>query len=540
MRIEDFNEPGLQIEDQVDVCIVGSGPAGLTIACELAHTKLSVLVVESGGLREEDALTSINEIESVGEPRIMEQPRVRNRVLGGTSHTWSGRCAPIDPIDYEARPWVPHSGWPISSTEVAPYIERATRYLGVGSPSYDMRLWSRHGEPDVDPALLRVCNWQYSRDPQRPSDYTRFARLAHAYEAPNVRVLLHATLAQILTHEGGKQLHAIEVTNLEGRRAVIRTRMLAVAAGGIENARLLLASNTTEPSGLGNQNDLVGRFLMDHPGCSAGIFNHSDERRIFARFGRHLLPPASGGHILVHGLALGFDLQRHRQLLNASAWLGGELAHDDPISAARRLLSGPRLPRDLYAVVSQPKILFRSLRDAAEKKREVSRKYGRVTLECTVEQLPNPESRVTLSGKLDTLRMPQVRVDWRIGAAERESIATLATLVAKELARIGLPTPRLADWILTGRHDEAEFTDIAHPMGTTRMSRDPRQGVVDENCQIHGVEGVYLAGSSIFPTAGHANPTHMIVALAIRLADHLKATSLLVLPEATTSKPEAT
>jgi choline dehydrogenase-like flavoprotein len=145
-------------------------------------------------------------------------------------------------------------------------------------------------------------------------------------------------------------------------------------------------------------------------------------------------------------------------------------------------------------------------------------------LDCIVEQRPDPDSRLSLSDRTDCLGLPIARLDWRISDQERETVATFGNLICKEFQRIGLANPKLADWAKHRRLDDSRFVDVCHPTGTTRMASDARSGVVDTHCQVHGTEGLYIAGSSVFPTTGHANPTLMIVALAIRLADRLKQT----------------
>lgn len=540
MIIDDFSNGGLDRVGPIDVCIVGTGPAGMTIAREMAGSHLRILALESGGLQEEPSSSALNEVENVGAARIVDQTLVRSRALGGTSAIWSGRCAPLDSSDYEARPWVRHSGWPITPTELKPYFERAATYLGVGSHDYEMNLWKRPGEADVNPDLLQVCHWQYSRDPHKRSDYARFARVAQSDSSSNLKILLHANVLQIIPSETDKGLHTIEVADLHGRKERIQTPVLVLAAGAIENARLLLASTQTSASGVGNSSGMVGRFLMDHPRCTVGTFDLADTQRILNRFGRYFLPPAQGGHILIHGFRLSPELQHNRHLLNASAWLGGEVADNDPITAARRLLNGTGRALDAWSILTQPTQVIRSLGDAFRRRREISRKYSRLTIECTVEQPPDFESSITLSEKRDAFGIPLPRINWRIGEPERKAVATLARHIADELARLGWPKLKLADWIVHNRYEDADFLDFAHSMGTTRMSATSHNGVVDENCQIHGLRGIYVAGGSVFPTAGHVNPTWTIVALAIRLADWLKSSALDKQPKAQTDETVVT
>jgi nucleoside-diphosphate-sugar epimerase len=154
----------------------------------------------------------------------------------------------------------------------------------------------------------------------------------------------------------------------------------------------------------------------------------------------------------------------------------------------------------------------------------VPRKFDRLDLDAMCEQLPDPDSRITLSDRQDRFGTPLARVDWRVHEEEARTLRRMGELVAKQLPRMGLPAPTLAEWVRDGAGLPRDYLDVAHPTGTTRMSVEPATGVVDENCQVHGVRGLYVAGSSVFPTAGHCNPTQTIVAMAVRLADHLRAT----------------
>lgn len=524
MVIDDLRtlEDGTSIS--TDLCIVGSGPAGSTIAEEFAGTGLGVLLLESGGLTEEPETDRLNTIESVGMPRIMDQARLRNRVVGGSSHGWNGRCAPLDEMDFEPRGWVPHSGWPITWRAVAPFFDRAAAYLGIAPAGYDGSLWHRHGDPAIDLNLLRMCFWQYSRDDERPAEPMRFARRLRRVRAPNIRMLHHATVRHIRLNQAGTRVESVLAGAVAGKTLAVYPKVLVLCAGGIETARLLLCSNDVMPAGIGNANGLVGRFLMDHPSCSVAAFDPRDVARVLDRFGRRHLSHAAGRPIYVHGLALSPRAQEQSRLLNCAAWLELDVADDDPFAAADRLLTGRnrRIVADSLTLMSHPVLVARGLCDLAMRRALVRRKFARLLLRCAVEQRPDPESRISLARQTDPLGMFLPRIDWRISDQERDSVAALGRFVVRELARTGLPVPRLTPWIARGRHDEAAFVDFAHPIGATRMADDPTCGVVDANCQVHGVAGLFVAGSSVFPTGGHVNPTQAIVALAIRVADHIK------------------
>jgi choline dehydrogenase-like flavoprotein len=199
-------------------------------------------------------------------------------------------------------------------------------------------------------------------------------------------------------------------------------------------------------------------------------------------------------------------------------------AEDDPWDAAKRLImrTGSNPLADLGAIISHPRLLAGGLAGRLLRGKGVQHKLQRLVLDCIVEQEPNPDSRVTLSERTDNLGMPLSRIDWRITDREKATIVRLGHAIATEFKRLGLPAPRLTDWIREGRLDAADFYDAAHPSGTTRMATTPDKGVVDTNCAVHGVAGLFVAGSSVFPTSGHVNPTLSVVALSIRLADFLK------------------
>ena len=283
---------------KADLCIAGSGPAGATIAKEFAGSKVQVLIVEGGGTEETPADQALYDVENVGANRATPQDRVRNRIVGGSSHTWAGRCVSLDEIDFETRGWVPHSGWPISLQDIHPFLERSRKYLGIGPNIYDDRLWKQLGlsppRPRIDPAFLQSQFWQYSADERNPLEPTRFSRTVAGINASNVRLLMHANITQINTSEDGARVKSLEVRTLDGRRAEVQAKTVVLACGALENARLLLASNKIARDGVGNSHDLVGRFLMDHPGCTLGLFDPRRLAAIQSRFGYYFLDHEDG------------------------------------------------------------------------------------------------------------------------------------------------------------------------------------------------------------------------------------------------------
>ncbi|HZC34695.1 MAG TPA: NAD(P)-binding protein, partial [Chthoniobacterales bacterium] len=265
---------------ECDVCLIGSGPAGITIARELSDTGLRVTVLESGGFVRSPEVDALNEVENIGRPRVVDQWSVRNRIVGGSSHTWGGRCAAFDAIDFEERPWVPESGWPFEIGDLTPYLNRTVPYLGLAvcSGFSDERFWTiaRRTPPpsQPDPAVLLPFFWQFSRDDAEsyPYEYMRFGRHLSKWLGPNVTLVTGATVLRINPVESGRAVRSVDFAAPDGRQRTLSASTVVVCAGAIENARILLLSDKVTPNGLGNDRDLVGRYLMDHSRGPVGSF----------------------------------------------------------------------------------------------------------------------------------------------------------------------------------------------------------------------------------------------------------------------------
>lgn len=501
-----------------DVCVVGAGVAGLVLAEELSGTGLRVIVLESGDLAEGDA-DDLNEIVSVGAPRVGDQRLVRNRVLGGTSSTWSGRVGCLDEIDLSRRSWVPGSGWPLERGELDAYYARSCRYLGVSRASYvDEVPAAAHRLFDGGP--LRDYAWGLSSDRPRMGHSVRFGPRARSQQLPGVLCVLNATVSDLRLSPDRGSMCGVEVTSPAGARRRVEAPVVVLSAGGIENARILLASRRQIPGGVGNSRDQVGRHLMDHPRGSVGVFRTQDLSRIQAVFSAYRLRRAGRTERVTPGMALSARTQQEGSLLNCAAWINWEVSEHDPYAAAANVARLRNPIRHATVAARQLPLVARGAVSLVAGHRSPERLLTQASLQCIVEQAPDPDSRITLSERVDRLGTPLSVIDWRVGELERATVARMAELVVSELTRLGLPAPVLDPQVFTGT---LKFPDRAHPAGATRMSDDPAEGVVDRNAEVHDVRGLYIAGSSIFPTSGHINPTQTIVALTIRLADHLRA-----------------
>jgi choline dehydrogenase-like flavoprotein len=578
MRVEDLSSLGANATLETDLAIIGGGPAGLTIAREFFGTATRVLILESGQLEEVPRFTNLNAVESIGEPKGAAQVLkriefhgassgswsnesqrfgVRCRVLGGSSHAWAGKSAAFDEVDFAARDWVSHSGWPFGLETLAPYLDRAAEVLNLGPNCYDDRLWELLGvpppRPHLNPGLLKSFFWQFARSRIDTMDIMRFGPEFVTFDAPNVRVLLNATVTRIDTTEAGSAFESLEVSTIDGVRSRVRAKAAVLAASAIENPRLLLNSNGVHPDGLGNQNDVVGRFLMDHLGARIGRFKAEDCHAVVERFGFYGVKHRGSARMYMHGLVPSKELEERERLLHCAVYMMEERAPDDPWDALKRLLRARSIEpiSDLLAIASSPGLLAKGLgmrvlgggavpqwvkhfvvnavvnqfpNFAAREfqSRGLPHKLAGLFIDGICEQRPDPESRITLSDKSDALGMPLARINWHIDDEAGQSLIRLGQLLAAEFPRVGLPAPVLEGWVAEQRLQDSVIIDMGHTAGTTRMSSDPKLGVVDPDCQVHGVAGLYVAGASVFPTSGHANPTLMIVALAVRLADRIK------------------
>jgi choline dehydrogenase-like flavoprotein len=507
-----------------DLCIIGGGAAGITIAREFIGSSKTVLLLESGGLDYESATQALYDFENLGLPRIRD---TRFRFFGGTTNVWDSRCAELGAIDFAKREWVSESGWPIGIDALAPFSAKAHDVANLRELAIGDQLASILGVPELglDTQKVRPHFWQYP-----PGQPVRFgiAYRQQLAQAANVNVLLHANATNIQTAASGREVAQVDIRSLSGRRGRVRARRYVLCCGGIENARLLLASNTVNRYGLGNERDLVGRYLMEHPRAVCADVAAADPywfRRTFSGYWR----PSDGAHFVL-GLDLAPELQREKGLLNCGALFYYE---DDPASGTKallRLLGRENIEQSAAQMLSDVRKVMADIGEVVTNARGQVLEPGkdnvvrtkRITVTCDVEQAPNPASRVTLSRNRDALGIPLSRIDWRVSDAERRTILAMMTAVGEDFGRLGRARLRLADW-LTDAEAENPYREVHHHIGTTRMSDSAATGVVNADLRLHGVANLYVAGSSVFPTSGHVNPTLTILTLAYRLADHLRS-----------------
>jgi len=533
---------------RAQACIVGSGAAGITLALELADGGIDVVALEGGGLRlEDDAQDTFRGHLSEGtEHDPLEL--VRQKRFGGTTSQWGGRCSPLHAIDFERRPWVTDSGWPIGLDDLTRHYRRAHRYCDLGAYAYDARHALGDPQPFVTDGSAAAVEdgqlWRWSP----PVRFGRRFRRTLA-DARNVRVLHHASVLRLERDASGGPVRRAVVAVGPDRHLFVEADVFVLATGGLECARLLLASNSEAPAGLGNGHDLVGRFYMTHPVAEVGQVRFASAQRAQAGAFQRTVD----GVYCRRMLRVTDDVQRREELRNLAAalWYPDPLdpVHGDGLLSAFALvragLARGRLDWKSAGVHARygniadvPAHLGNLLRDLPEVGRFgltwVARRWlarravpsfmtrhttGAMRLRFDAEQSPERENRVTLTRRLDGLGMPRLEVHYRVGTADRSSIARSLGLLGVEVARLGCGRVEVPD---EERIGALTFGDGTHQMGLTRMADSPRKGVVDRSCRVHGTANLYLASSSVFPTSGAVGPTLTIVALAIRCADTIR------------------
>ncbi|MGH7542784.1 MAG: FAD-dependent oxidoreductase [Gemmatimonadota bacterium] len=502
---------------EADVCIVGAGAAGITLARELRERPLRVVVLESGGLEPDRATRSLSEGAVTGHP-YFRLDAARSRCFGGTTEQWSGECRPLDEQDFELRDWIRDSGWPFDLDHLLPFYERARSVCEIGSFPFDPPDWAEHGVRTLDlrEGGIRTAAFHYSPPTRFGEVYREELR-----RAANVVVYLGASLVDLETYSPPVRVEAVRAACLSGTGFRVAARAFVLAAGGIENARLLLMANRVQAAGLGNGHDLVGRFFMEHLYLDTAA-------RLRARDGS-IGEFYTDGHEVagrrVRGI-LGLDpgLRRREGLTNFCA------VFDSPstglvVHGARSLASA--LIRGRLPVDTLPRLRYAAAHLGVEAARRRRIRAGKPPIRLyrakyLLEQAPNPESRIVLGRARDRLRCPRVELRWRLSSIDERTARRGHEILSQELERAGIGRLRGAldrdgePWPIRPRGGR-------HHMGTTRMHPDPRRGVVDADGRVHGLANLYVAGSSVFPTSGAANPTLTIVALALRLAGHLAA-----------------
>lgn len=536
-----------------DVCVVGAGPAGVMLARTLSGGSLQVCVLESGGLSPaiDPDTRSLSEVATDTDLFVQVRPEQRARVFGGNAGSWGihlehsrrgVRLVPFQASDFEHRSAVPYSGWPIGREQLDPYYAQAQAMLGAGPYAYDVSRW----ETPETPALpfrgggLQTTMFMFGNGDVVIDDYRR-----DLASDPTVTVYTGANAVELETDELGETVRTVHAATVQGNRFTVQAKMVVLAAGGLESTHLLMVSDKVHKGGLGNAHDQLGRYFMDHPIADGGTIVPSS-RALFNRTALYDKRRVGDAHVM-GGITLSDRIVRERQLLNLTSWIFPRplwYGRQGTMDAMRRLARGRSLKggaraawADLKQALSGSDLIAESLAthlkglqspywpslavgDWSATQKDKEQAYGVFEVLHLLEQAPDPENRVLLSKQRDVLGRRRVQLHTRWREIDQAGVDAGQAILDQELRAAGLGhfvPSRMADGSLI-----FSSAGASHHMGTTRMSASPKTGVVDEHCKVHGVNNLFVASSSVFPTGSSLNPTLTIVAIAARVSERVK------------------
>jgi choline dehydrogenase-like flavoprotein len=491
-----------------DICIIGAGAAGISMALEWNNTAYKVILLEGGGFEYDDKVQELYAGKTTGQ-HYFPLKSIRLHYFGGTTGHWAGWCAEFDAIDFKKRDWIPHSGWPITLDDVKPFYPRAQKYVEVGPDDFTTAHWQEKDATlkpfPFDENKVWSKMWQFSPPTRFGTKYRDTI-----VDSDNIHLYTYANVVDITADENVSSIKQVTIKNYAGKQHRVRAKYFILACGSIQNARVLLSANTQATKGLGNDNDHVGRNFMEHleiKTSSLWLADPADVKLYMIDFG---VTKARAE------LAISEEMQTKYKLLNGTSSLS-------PLEIAENQAAFIEVWTD------QKDAMEKSMQKLEKKNTKpkhvnVPKGFKAFQLFTRMEQAPNPDSRITLDTEKDALGMPRAKLNWVLTPLEKHSLRMINTIIGQEAGRASTGRVKVYDY-LQDEQDESwpSFTGGGwHHMGTTRMSDDPKQGVVDANCKLHGINNLYVAGASCYVTAGAVNPTLTLISLTIRLSDHLK------------------
>jgi choline dehydrogenase-like flavoprotein len=495
-----------------DICIIGSGAAGISIALEWMKTPYKIILLEGGGFDYDERAQDLFRGKNTGQ-NYYPLKSTRLHYFGGTTGHWGGMCSIFDPIVFQQRDWVPRSGWPFSSDELIPYYKRACCNLDIGEYQFNFDYWQQQ-DPSLTPLLPNQdIFWNKIWKFGMPGA----ARFGKKYKdiivgASNIHLYTYANAVEIKTNQAASAVTEVTVKNYAGKTHKIKAKYFIIACCSIQTSRLLLASNKQIPNGIGNDHDLVGRHFMEHPELkSADLWlTRSSALKAYMR-----TPPNIRSELAMHP-----HWQAKHNILNGIlSFTPLEQAKKKPPYIQTWINEDPRKNEEVASEIQS-----NSTQQSRLSKIFGSGKYNSFEITLRLEQAPNPLSRVTLDTEKDELGVPRANLNWAFTDMERKSARKILEIFGQQVGIAGIGRVELREDLRDDKETHMPSTTSGgwHHMGTTRMNNDPQKGVVDSNCQIHGIGNLFVAGSSCFPNGAAVNPTFTIVALSLRLSDHIR------------------
>jgi choline dehydrogenase-like flavoprotein len=536
---------------EAQIAVIGAGAIGIMLALELARS-FHVLLVDSGTWRPDTEVQALGDaiIEDVyhSDMRLATQRRI-----GGATNLWGGRCVPFDPVDFDSRELIANAEWPLSYADVARYYQRACDWCRCGRAIFNALELPELGEQQLVPGF--VDGEVKATDLERWSLPTNFRRVygRKLRNHPNITLVTGFTCAQLATVPSGESIASAEARSLDGRRIAIKADTFILACGGVESARLLLVSSDRQPEGLGNASGHVGRWYMSHTWAHVAKvkFNTDPAQTIYGH------ERDADGVFVRRRMTFTPDLQKRERLLNAAVWLINPEVSDArhgnaTLSLVYLLLASPFGGRLVSEAIREKHLNSANRSERVAHRRNVLDEWpsaaafavafgwGRFVkpgrrlpgfyvpsrentypLDYHGEHVPSWDSYVALDSSRDALGIRRLRTHLAFSDTDVASVRRGLQVLGDSLAeqRLG----RLS-WL----YDDVDAATRSqlyggfHQSGVTRMSREPSDGVVDPNLAVHGVDNLYVASTGVLPTSSQANTTFVAIALALRLADHLR------------------
>jgi choline dehydrogenase-like flavoprotein len=493
-----------------DICIIGAGAAGISIALDWADTPHNVILLEGGGFEYDDRVQELYNGKLTGHP-YYPMKASRLHYFGGSTGHWGGMCSTFDDIDFVKRDWVENSGWPIKLDDITPFYSKAHDILDLGPYEWDVQYWLKKNPSfkmlPFDKDVLWSKMWHFSPPTRFGSKYKDAV-----VNAKNIHLYTYANVVDITATENIASIKQVTVKNYAGKEHTVKAKHFILACCSIQNARILLSCNKQVPAGLGNDNDLVGRYFMEHAEIKSGEMwlNRSNPLMLY----KMVLQTKVRAE-----LAISAKKQEELKVLNGSVSLM-------PLEYSKNTIPSVKLwshedPREsLDSLHEYSKLDKRNFFQRIFSTKDIFQSFGLFT---RVECVPNPDSRVVLSGEKDELGMPRANLHWALSPIDKKTVYAINKLLGQQMGAMGLGRVKLADYLTDKDDNLPDYTSGGwHHIGTTRMSDNPKTGVVDANCKVHGIDNLHIAGASCYPTGGAVNPTLTCVAISLRLSDHLK------------------
>lgn len=494
-----------------DICIVGTGPAGISVAKQLLDTDHRIVMLESGGILPEPKYQQLNKGENSG-PSFLSLDASRIRCFGGASKLWAGYCSPFKSDEFDKKSFIPLSGWPISLDDLKNYYKQAAKMLGISYKKFYSKDYFQDTfngisfkEFNRDDSFLSGSVFQVSNVKNR--DFGEKYKKDFG-SSLNTDIIFHSTVTKLNLNSSGKDIQSASVADLNGNKATIKAKIFVLACGALENPRILLASNDHYEDGIGNNSGFVGSCFMSHPGIGnvSEIHKTSPEQCIskdkydddyIVRF-EMSSRERSKQEVLRHTLSI----KSYLDLTNRSTYMSGRVFSE-------------------FSKLIENFNFFSSVKKTSCK---IGGKYSSRLLNLTVglEQPPRLSNNLRLHTTNDDLGMPKINMHWDdISKIEKSTVIKSVKTMARELGILDIGRIKFKSELLTGKSYKIN-DPVNHHIGTTRMSDSPKTGVVDKNCKIFGISNLYVAGSSVFTTSSVVNPTYTIIAMSIRLGEYLK------------------